>query len=550
MTTNENSTPREALEPDRKAGAERDDEGRAVEIRAELAGQFTFASHQNDVAIMADLVIANSTTEALNGLTLHASAEPAVIGSRVWTIDRIGALSEFRIRDRRIPLAGGLLNELTERMRAEICIDLRQGEEVLAKFIRPVVALARNEWGGARYMPELLAAFVAPNDPAVQRLLRDASGILRNASKSGALEGYQSGSPKRSWEIIAGIWAAVVARGLTYAEPPASFETDGQKIWLPSMIETQGLATCLDTTLFFASAIEQAGLNPVVVFTRSHALCGVWLQPQSLPTLTVDDPMEIRKAIDSGEMVLFETTLATADVSLPFTRAINAGRDEVDELNEDNFVYAIDIARARSRGIQPISGSTTADGDGKNDAGGVARPIPALDVPPSLPERFTEEAEEPVPTTPEERLERWKRSLLDLSKRNRLLNLRDSKTAISIFCPDPAALEDRIAAGKRIRIITPQPRRTENGEIDPVLRMLRTGYELATNLPYARQKRRSSATKLSPIPTTNRSRRASSSFFARPRQISWKAVPTHFSSQLGCYAGGPRVIARAATARR
>ena len=349
----------------------------------------------------------------------------------------------------------------------------------MAKFTQPVVALARNEWGGARYMPELLAAFVAPNDPAVQHLLRDASEILRNASKSGALEGYQSGSPKRSWEIVAGIWAAVVARGLTYAEPPASFETNGQKIRLPSMVETQGLATCLDTALLFAAAIEQAGLNPVVVFTRGHALCGVWLQPQSLPTLTVDDPMEIRKAIDSGEMVLFETTLAAADVSLPFTKAVNAGREEVGELNEDNFVYAIDIARARGRGIQPISGSATADGDGKTDAGGAVRPIPALDVPPSLPERFTEEAEEPVPTTPEERLERWKRSLLDLSKRNRLLNLRDSKTAISIFCPDPAALEDRIAAGKRIRIITPQPRPTEKGEIDPVLRLLRTGDELA-----------------------------------------------------------------------
>ena len=479
MITDESSAPREASEPDWKSNAEGDDEGNAVEVRAEVAGQFTFASHQNDVAIVADLVIANSTEEALNDLTLHASAEPEVIGTRVWTIDRIGACSEFRIRDRRVPLAGGLLNKLTERMRADICLELRRGEEVLTRFTRPVVALARNEWGGARYMPELLAAFVAPNDPAVQRLLRDASGILRDASKSGSLEGYQSGSPKRSWEIVAGIWAAVVARGLTYAEPPASFETYGQKIRLPSMIETHGLATCLDIALLFAAAIEQAGLNPVLAFTRGHALCGAWLQPQSLPTLTVDDPMEIRKAIDSREMVLFETTLATAGVSLPFTKAANAGREQVDDLNEDNFVYAIDIARARGRDIQPISGTAAANGDGKTDAGSVARPIPALDVPPGLPESFTEEAEEPVPTTPEERLERWKRSLLDLSKRNRLLNLRDSKTAISIFCPDPAALEDRIAAGKRIRIITPQPRRTESGEIDPVLRLLRTGDERA-----------------------------------------------------------------------
>ena len=475
----ESSAPHEAPKSDWVADIKDDDKTKTVEIRAELAGQFTFASHQNDIAIMADLVIVNSTEEDLSNLTLHASAEPNVIGTKVWTIDRIVACSELRIRDRRIPFAGGLLNELTERMRADICIELRRGDQVLAKLMHPVVALARNEWGGARHMPELLAAFVAPNDPAVQRLLRDASSILRDASKSGSLEGYQSGSPKRSWEIVAGIWAAVVARGLTYTEPPASFETDGQKIRLPSMIETHGLATCLDIALLFAAAIEQAGLNPVLVFTRGHALCGAWLQPQSLPTLTVDDVMEIRKPIDSKEMVLFETTLAAAGVSLPFTKAASAGREQVDEINEDEFVYAIDIARARGRGIQPISGFADTGGDGKIDAGSIARSIPALDVPPDLPESYTEEAEEPVPTTSEERLERWKRSLLDLSKRNRLLNLRDSKTAIPIFCPDPAALEDRIAAGKRIRIVTAEPRRGENGEIDPVLRLLKTGDELA-----------------------------------------------------------------------
>ena len=52
-----------------------------------------------------------------------------------------------------------------------------------------------------------------------------------------------------------------------------------------------------------------------------------------------------------------------------------------------------------------------------------------------------------------ERIELWKRKLLDLSKRNRLLNLRPSATMIPIFCPDPARLEDRIATGGRIAII-------------------------------------------------------------------------------------------------
>ena len=219
--------------------------------------------------------------------------------------------SEFRLRDRRVVIAGGILDALTERMRAEVRLELRQGACLLAESRHPITALARNEWGGANCMPELLAAFVMPNDPAVQHLLKEASDILQHAGKSGSLEGYQTRSRKRSWEIVSGLWAAVSRRRFTYAEPPASFGRQGQKIRWPSIIDEQGLATCLDMALLFAAAIEQAGLYPVVAFTEGHALAGAWLQPQTLASLTVEDQMEIWKAIDQDELVLFETTMAT-----------------------------------------------------------------------------------------------------------------------------------------------------------------------------------------------------------------------------------------------
>lgn len=452
---------------------------RGCAVRAEIAPRITFATHQCDVAVIADLVIVNDGEEDLDDLSLQLSTDPPVLAERVWTIDRVAARSEFRPSDRRVTIAGGKLDQLTERERAEVRLTLKKGDATLAEARYPTVALARNEWGGARYMPELLAAFVMPNDPAVARLLKDASKILQGAGRSGALDGYQSRSRTRSYEIVSGIWAAVTSRGLTYAEPPASFGTEGQKIRFPSMIEEQGLATCLDTALLFAAAIEQAGLHPVVVFTEGHALAGAWLQPQSLPALTVDDPMEIRKAIDLKELVLFETTLATAGHALPLAKAASEGRRQVDEANEASFIYAIDIRQARGRGIQPLSSSPAPGG---HDAAGAdaVRPAPALDIPPDLPpfDADPEPEGDPEQQTPAERLDRWKRSLLDLSKRNRLLNLRPSATAIPIFCPDPAKLEDKIAEGKRISIITPPERRTPEGDIDPGLYRLRTGDDL------------------------------------------------------------------------
>lgn len=450
-----------------------------ISIQAEIAQYITFATHQCDVAVIADLVVHNPFQADLEDLTLHLTAEPKVLGDHVWRIDRIGAESEFHPRDRRVSIAGGLLDALTERMRAEVTLQLRQGETVLAESRHPIIALARNEWGGSNYMPELLAAFVTPNDPAVQRILKEASLLLEASGKSGALDGYQSKSRKRSWEIVSGLWAAVSQHGLTYAEPPASFGRHGQKIRLPSMIEEQGLATCLDTALLFAAAIEQAGLNPVVVFTEDHALTGAWLQPQTLRTLTIEDPIEIRKAIAQDELVLFETTMVTGGHAMPFSRAIAEGRRQVSEANENAFVYAIDIRQARGRDIQPLSSLVrAAAGDG---GAGVdtSRAAPPLDEAPDLPPFDVDTIIEEVPQTPAERLERWKRSLLDLSKRNRLLNLKPSATAIPIFCPDPALLEDKIAEHKRISLITPPERKNAASDADTALYHLRTGEDFA-----------------------------------------------------------------------
>lgn len=445
------------------------------EIAIEIAPRISFATHQCDFPVLAALVVRNNSGAAADGLTLRLDVQPPVFAQRTWTIDRIEAGAETRMRDRRVNLAGGLLDGLTERMRADVTVELLRGDEVLAREERAIYALARNEWGGATAMPELLAAFVMPNDPAVARLLKDASRALEARGASGALDGYQKKSKDRVWELAAAVWAAVGARRLSYAEPPASFEIGGQKVRTPSDIEAQGLATCLDTSLLLAAAAEGLGIYPVVVFTRGHAFAGVWLQPRTFPTPTIDDAIELRKAVDLKELLLFETTLVTGGTPATFAKAVDEARRRIAEEREDEFVYALDIRQARGRGIHPIAQQGAVPGPIEPEAVGalIAESSPGLGG-------FDLGIDTtPPPETAAERVELWKRKLLDLSKRNRLLNLRDSGMAIPIFCPDPAGLEDRIAEGQHIQIIPPPERLAAGGEPDAQLRLLRTGDDLA-----------------------------------------------------------------------
>src|SRR5690606_7160157 len=123
------------------------------------------------------------------------------------------------------------------------------------------------------------------------------------------------------------IYTAICNLGISYAVPPASFERDGQKIRLPGQILDSRVGTCLDITLLFASALEQAGLNPIITLPKGHALVGVWLQPEELATVVIDEAEILRKRIPPKELILIETTFATSHPAPPFSKAVAAGME-------------------------------------------------------------------------------------------------------------------------------------------------------------------------------------------------------------------------------
>ena len=425
-------------------------------IDAVIAPKLSFATHQNDVPVIRELKLVNLGSASMENVVLSARSDPPVFAPREWRFDRIVAGGEVRVSQRDMALDAGLLLQLAEAVRATVTLTAtRSGSgDVLAERRVPVELLARNEWGGAAAMPELLAAFALPNDVAVTRVLKSASEVLRRAGRPDGIDGYQSKSRTRVYELVSAIWSAISGLRLTYAEPPASFELQGQKVRSPSQILEGGLATCLDTALLFAAAIEQAGLFPVLVVVEGHAFAGAWLQPQEFATLLVPDAAALRKRTSLEELVLFETTLATGSSPAGFARGIAAASRLIDEEREQRFVLAVDVRRARMQRIRPLAmtdaGSSAAMGaydDAPRDGASEA-----LEAAPILPD-FDLVDVDVVATTPEGRLDRWQRKLLDLTTRNRLLHVKPGATAIRLVCPDPARLEDELADGRSFRIV-------------------------------------------------------------------------------------------------
>lgn len=426
-------------------------EAGGVRLDATLSPKVSLAFHQNAIPILRELAVVNDGEQPIEDLELVLSSEPPFLKPRVWRISRVGARQRVTVADLDVALDGAVLARLTEAERTQAVFSLRRYEAEITRLERPVELLARNQWGGVGHVPDLVAAFVEPNDPAVDRILKKAAEILRQHGKDPALNGYATGSRPHAWELASAIWGAISTLGLDYALPPASFEREGQKVRSPGQILDGGLATCLDLTLLTAACLEQCGLNPIVVFTTGHAFAGAWLTAEDFSSSVVDDITALRKRVKLKELIVFETTLLTKRPAPAFGRACERGEQQISEAEEEKFELAIDIRRARMQRIRPLASAETHAGH-NFEPSSTDQSAVFQEAPQGLPEDSVKPADEVE--KPQTRLDRWQRKLLDLSLRNSLLNFRASKRAVPLDAPDPGRVEDLLASGHKLKILS------------------------------------------------------------------------------------------------
>jgi very-short-patch-repair endonuclease len=408
----------------------------------------SYASYQNNVPLLRGLNITNTADQLLRDVEVIVRCEPEFAEMIRLKFERLDPQEARRIDALDLKFQHRYLAELNEAERGRVIVQVSSAGAELARVDHAVDVLAYDQWAGARALPELLAAFSLPNNPAVDRLIFQAGELLAKGKDGRSMNGYQSKNREDVWAQVSAIYSAIGTSGLHYSEPPASFTSDGQKIRTPDRILSGGVATCIDLTMLLASCLEQAGLNPVVLIKKGHAWIGCWLINTTFPTPTFDDGQAVRKRVASGELISFETTLLTHRPRPSLRAACELGLEHLQ--HEDQFQFAIDIKRARIEQIRPLpSRADTTTKPEERLSGYVADT--GIEPPPTLPpldgEAFLLD-EYVRPETPEGRLARWKSKLLDLTLRNRLINFKPTKIMLPLRVPDPAHLEDALADGQ------------------------------------------------------------------------------------------------------
>ncbi|MBK7403039.1 MAG: DUF4011 domain-containing protein [Phycisphaerales bacterium] len=429
-----------------------------VRIEPQFCPRVNFALQQSRAPVVSAISLTSEEDEVLEDLRVRVSIASGEAPDWEGRIARIGPAETYRLEPVALRLDPSRLAQRTERERTSLVVRV-EARGSRAERTEDIDLLPFDHWGGLWPCPELLAAFVTPNHPALAPLLLDVRDVLRSRALPEAIDGYQSGSRSRAVALADACFAAVARRGLAYINPPASFERAGQRVRLADQILREGLGTCLDLSLLLAALWEQAGLNPLILLFDDHALPAFWTHDEHFPEPVVDEPERLRKGVELGELVVVESTLLT-HTDRAFAPAVEAAQRR---LREAKSVHALDLRTARRLGIRPLplraepTGSTI-----EPDAidAPPAEPLPAI----ALAER-ADAARTTEPDRPGDRVDRWRRKLLDLTLRNRLLNFRETGRSLGLAVPDLSALEDALADGGSFDLL-PKPARG-TGEAAP-----------------------------------------------------------------------------------
>jgi hypothetical protein len=409
-----------------------------IELHIDYIKNVNYALLHNHIPVCSSIELTNIGEDDL--LDISVSIGGSFVQEQQSALySRIDRGSTVRINDVAVLPKVDALLELSERVISSFTVQVHRGDEVLLSKEYELELMAFDQWLGTQIVPQCLASFVVPNQPAISQMVVKASALLKQMTGASAFVEYQDGDPNTVVAQVSAIFAALHQEGIIYRAVPASYERIGQRITLSDQVLETHQGNCIELTLLMASVLEAVGIYSGVVLMRGHAFLGVWLSESCYRQSICDDASFLEKACSEGisEMLVLECTELTKE-NASFERAQETARQML--MKSEEFDVFIDLRRCRLEGI--ISLPTRISEGGKWKIAPEDTPKHAACTV-ELTHRTRYDLDQAYDEKTEvNKLDIWERKLLDFSLRNNFLNLSIRSRAIQFISFDVASIED------------------------------------------------------------------------------------------------------------
>lgn len=308
------------------------------------------------IPLVRDFHIENNSDFLAEDIQIEIGIDPPVCHTFAQNIEDLQPRKMKKFSEFYLPPNYQNFFKIKERCNGFINIKVSSQGKNLSSQSFPIIVHSYREWiNNPIGLSPSIVGMVTPNDPKIEKFL---SELREN------FPGYQEGKPEEVIIQVQKILKGLANRNIKYTNIPVSYEGTGQKVRFPAelLCEENNLnGACLDISILLVSLFERIGLEPLLVFVESHALCGFWMAPLRALGLMLKTPF-----LNNGEEIL-DLQKQGALMLINSTSFSNNDWDLKKSIVDANeymkfFKFALDITRIRpqqgrqsSEGITPIN---------------------------------------------------------------------------------------------------------------------------------------------------------------------------------------------------
>jgi len=231
---------------------------------------------------------------------------------------------------------GNLLLKVTELLPGEDDVLLNESLEVSLYSRRDMIWI---EGCDLQEELEFYAAWITPNDPAVEELIRRAADYTDSGIMKNGYEGLLNDEEGGVWDRLQAIWRAEEEYNLIYISTPVAFGPGwSQRVRTPFEVMDQSSGNCIETSCLFASAVEALRLEAALVFIPGHVYVGVRMDEENTDYYFIETTLIGRTSFS----VAVDTGAQNWEDTLPHLTAQN-----------DGYTW-VNVYEAREKGILPM----------------------------------------------------------------------------------------------------------------------------------------------------------------------------------------------------
>ena len=264
------------------------------------------------------------------------------------------------------------------------------------------------------YEIEALASFITPNNKYIKNLAYEAKKEIKEKYNFDNFFSYQNYDIEDFINEIDILYKKILSLKISLINLPKEYLINGIKIRNSEEIYFSKRGSELDLALFFASLLEYFSFNPLLIFIKNHVFLGIWTSLNNYISPLITSKSDI-------EIFLSTNKIIPIDISLIFNKFAtlkeNISLSKEHLLKEEESFSILDIKGTRRNNFYPIEDELI----NKENIDKIAfnkESLTLKDVNLKVVDIKNEYYKN------KDRFSYWERKLLDLSKNNKLINMK------------------------------------------------------------------------------------------------------------------------------